>query len=67
MMKCVAMFPIHKLRSATSPYIKKNSEFNKMLRVYVDLINVQDKKKSFNEAIEKCKVNLEDCLNWYLC
>ncbi|KAJ0178178.1 hypothetical protein K1T71_006001 [Dendrolimus kikuchii] len=36
MMQCIGKFPLHKLRGANAPYIKRNSEFNRYVRVYVD-------------------------------
>lgn len=36
MLSCLVKFPLHKLRGAKASFIKKNSEHNKYVRVYVD-------------------------------
>lgn len=35
MLKCIVKFPLHKLRSTTAPYIKRSSDHNRCVRVYV--------------------------------
>ncbi|CAG4947085.1 unnamed protein product [Parnassius apollo] len=36
MMNCLTKFPLHKIRSANAPYIKRSSEHNRFVRVYVE-------------------------------
>ncbi|KAM3966357.1 uncharacterized protein ACR2FA_012666 [Aphomia sociella] len=35
MLQCLVKFPLHKLRGANAPYIKRSSKHNKCVRVYV--------------------------------
>ncbi|CAG9793972.1 unnamed protein product [Diatraea saccharalis] len=36
MLQCIVKYPLHKLRGPNAPYIKRNSAFNRYVRVYVD-------------------------------
>lgn len=65
MMSCIAKYPIHKLRSPTAPFIKRNSEYNKYLRVYIHLqmqSQSNDNTKKLRETAKMCKMNLDDVL-----
>ncbi|KAJ8713597.1 hypothetical protein PYW07_013967 [Mythimna separata] len=36
MLQCLVKFPLHKVRGANAPFIKRSSEYNRCVRVYVD-------------------------------
>ncbi|KAF9419429.1 hypothetical protein HW555_004077 [Spodoptera exigua] len=36
MLQCLVKFPLHKVRGANAPFIKRSSDFNRCVRVYVD-------------------------------
>uniref|UniRef100_A0A2A4K277 N-acetyltransferase domain-containing protein n=1 Tax=Heliothis virescens TaxID=7102 RepID=A0A2A4K277_HELVI len=36
MLQCLVKFPLHKVRGANAPFIKRSSEFNRCVRVYVE-------------------------------
>ncbi|KAF9786571.1 hypothetical protein SFRURICE_016294 [Spodoptera frugiperda] len=36
MLQCLVKFPLHKVRGANAPFIKRSSKFNRLVRVYVD-------------------------------
>lgn len=42
-MSCLTRFPLHKLRGANAPFIKKSSEYNRYVRVYIEARIQEDK------------------------
>ncbi|KAG7295941.1 hypothetical protein JYU34_021029 [Plutella xylostella] len=36
MMRCISRYPLHRLRGAAAPFVKKSSELNRVVRVYVE-------------------------------
>ncbi|XP_022122187.1 uncharacterized protein LOC110998064 [Pieris rapae] len=45
MMSCLVKFPLHKLRGPNAPFIKRSSEHNRYVRVYVHVRTQTDKDK----------------------
>ncbi|XP_013146796.1 PREDICTED: uncharacterized protein LOC106109741 [Papilio polytes] len=43
LMSCLTRFPLHKLRGANAPFIKKSSEYNRYVRVYIEARIQEDK------------------------
>lgn len=56
-MQCIVKFPLHKLRGANAPYIKRKSEFNQYVRVYVD---ARAQLETDNSAIKGKYADLEN-------
>ncbi|XP_052754909.1 uncharacterized protein LOC113521424 [Galleria mellonella] len=54
MLQCLVKFPLHKLRGANAPYIKRSSKHNKCVRVYVQvrLADTPDRTTMKQRAIE---------------
>ncbi|PZC75715.1 hypothetical protein B5X24_HaOG205689 [Helicoverpa armigera] len=40
--QCLVKFPLHKVRGANAPFIKRSSEFNRCVRVYVEARSLPD-------------------------
>ncbi|XP_072947536.1 uncharacterized protein [Epargyreus clarus] len=58
MLKCLTKFPLHKLRGANAPFIKRSSEYNRCIRVYVNARPQIDSDKEIKQQLSE----LEDIL-----
>lgn len=63
MMRCIAKYPLHRIRSPKGPYINEASEHNKYLRVYLNLFQIKDhQNEQLYKHMKMCQINLDECL-----
>ncbi|CAH0729914.1 unnamed protein product, partial [Brenthis ino] len=58
MLSCIVRYPLHKLRGINAPFIKRSSEYNKYMRVYIG--NVQKDATEVN--FKHTQVDLESMI-----
>ncbi|CAB3247634.1 unnamed protein product [Arctia plantaginis] len=59
MMNCVIKFPLHKVRGATAPFIKRSSDLNVLLRVYVAARAQPNVKDDLDHELKRLELLIE--------